>query len=427
AFRAGAVGVYAPHLLHLDHDRRAPFRPEFHRVEARRLGRGRHPQSTQRAVLVDPGRDLLQGPDRLAPHPRYGAGLRPPGSAGRRAQAADRPHGRVPDDRRLARLGDLDHPDEVPEGRAPALARRLDDVDGGAAARDSLAAARGSAGRGGPRNGLDRTVADSLHGARRQHRQPPALVRADPPPSNQRDRSLCAADAGLRGAVRRPHPRRAVHCMDARRRLDHARRGHHHYDPPAGPGRAVAGTVNMRAIVHRPSPNFDARRGGTPIDILALHYTGMPTAEGALARLCDPAAKVSAHYTIDEDGTIYRHVAEAERAWHAGVSCWAGARDINDRSIGIELVNPGHDFGYRAFPDAQIAAVIELARGIVERNRIPPARVLGHSDVAPKRKIDPGELFPWPRLAAEGLGVWPKRPRLDSSRSVQVPEIQRDL
>jgi N-acetylmuramoyl-L-alanine amidase len=180
-------------------------------------------------------------------------------------------------------------------------------------------------------------------------------------------------------------------------------------------------------IVDRPSPNFNERRADAPIDILLLHYTGMPTAEGALKRLCDPEAKVSAHYTIDEDGTIYRHVAEAKRAWHAGVSFWAGERDINARSIGIEIVNPGHEFGYRDFPAAQIAAVIELARGIVGRHPIPAKRVLGHSDVAPKRKMDPGEKFPWKNLAAAGVGVWPKHPRLDVSRSVQVPDIQRDL
>ncbi len=153
----------------------------------------------------------------------------------------------------------------------------------------------------------------------------------------------------------------------------------------------------------------------------------MPTAEGALQRLCDPEAKVSAHYTIDEDGTVYRHVPEARRAWHAGVSYWAGERDINARSIGIEIVNPGHEFGYCDFPEAQIAALIVLAQGIVRRNPIPPKRVLGHSDVAPKRKIDPGEKFPWARLAAAGIGLWPKQPRLDLSRSIQVPEIQRDL
>ena len=124
-------------------------------------------------------------------------------------------------------------------------------------------------------------------------------------------------------------------------------------------------------------------------------------------RLCDPAAKVSAHYTIDEDGTVYAHVPEARRAWHAGVSFWAGESDINARSIGIELVNPGHEYGYRAFPEAQIAALIALCHGILARHPIPPARVLGHSDVAPARKEDPGELFPWARLAKAGIGLWP--------------------
>lgn len=183
----------------------------------------------------------------------------------------------------------------------------------------------------------------------------------------------------------------------------------------------------MRALVDRPSPNFNDRRDGARIDLLILHYTGMPTAEGALQRLCDPAAKVSAHYTIDEDGTIYRHVAEEKRAWHAGASAWAGAADINDRAIGIELVNPGHEFGYRPFPEAQIAALVELARGIVKRHGIPRSRVLGHSDIAPRRKTDPGELFPWPRLAAAGLGVWVQLPPLDASRAIQVPEIQHNL
>lgn len=183
----------------------------------------------------------------------------------------------------------------------------------------------------------------------------------------------------------------------------------------------------MHAIVDRPSPNFNERRAGAPVDILLLHYTGMPTAEGALKRLCDPEAKVSSHYTIDEDGTVYRHVPEDKRAWHAGVSYWAGERDINARSIGIEIVNPGHEFGYRDFPEAQIAALIALAQGILQRHPIPPKRVLAHSDVAPRRKTDPGEKFPWARLAAAGVGVWPKHPRLDISRAVQVPEIQRDL
>ena len=156
----------------------------------------------------------------------------------------------------------------------------------------------------------------------------------------------------------------------------------------------------------RLSPNHDTR-GGVPIDMLVLHYTGMQSAEGALARLTDPAAKVSAHYTIDEDGTIYAHVPEALRAWHAGLSFWAGTRNVNACSIGIELVNPGHEFGYRAFPDAQIAALIELSRGILDRHVIPASRVLGHSDVAPARKEDPGELFAWKELAAAGIGPWP--------------------
>jgi len=158
--------------------------------------------------------------------------------------------------------------------------------------------------------------------------------------------------------------------------------------------------------IERPSPNQD-ERGPAPVDMLVLHYTGMRTAAAALARLTDPAARVSAHYTVDEDGTVYAHVPEDRRAWHAGVSHWAGASDINARSIGIELVNPGHEFGYRAFADAQIAALITLCHGILLRHPIPSARVLGHSDVAPARKEDPGELFPWERLAQAGIGLWP--------------------
>jgi len=141
--------------------------------------------------------------------------------------------------------------------------------------------------------------------------------------------------------------------------------------------------------------------------MLVLHYTGMQTAEVALERLRDPAAKVSAHYCVDEDGTVYALVPEARRAWHAGVSFWAGITDINASSIGIEIVNPGHEFGYRAFPEAQIEALIALCLDILSRHPIPPARVLGHSDVAPARKEDPGELFPWQRLAREGIGLWP--------------------
>ena len=159
--------------------------------------------------------------------------------------------------------------------------------------------------------------------------------------------------------------------------------------------------------VHRPSPNHDARPSGQAIDILLLHYTGMESAEAALDRLCDPAAKVSAHYCIDEDGVVTALVPEARRAWHAGVASWAGATDVNGRALGIELVNPGHEFGYRAFPAAQMTALIALARDLVGRHPIPPARVLGHSDVAPLRKQDPGELFDWAALAAAGIGLWP--------------------
>jgi N-acetylmuramoyl-L-alanine amidase len=158
--------------------------------------------------------------------------------------------------------------------------------------------------------------------------------------------------------------------------------------------------------VDMPSPNHDDR-GNAAIDMLVLHYTGMKTAKAALERLCDPASKVSAHYTVDEDGTIYAHVPEARRAWHAGISFWAGETDVNSRSIGIELVNPGHDYGYRDFPDAQIEALITLCHGVLLRHPIPSARVLGHSDVAPARKEDPGERFPWERLARAGIGLWP--------------------
>jgi N-acetylmuramoyl-L-alanine amidase len=159
--------------------------------------------------------------------------------------------------------------------------------------------------------------------------------------------------------------------------------------------------------VDMPSPNSDDR-GGVAIDMLLLHYTGMASAAAALDRLCDASARVSAHYTIDEDGTVYAHVPEARRAWHAGQSWWAGESDINGCSIGIELVNPGHEFGYREFAQAQIASLITLCHGILLRHPIPSARVLGHSDVAPARKDDPGELFPWVELAKAGIGLWPE-------------------
>jgi len=155
----------------------------------------------------------------------------------------------------------------------------------------------------------------------------------------------------------------------------------------------------------RASPNHDARGFGRRVDAVCLHYTGMVSAQAALDRLCDPAAKVSCHYLIEEDGTAWQLVEEDRRAWHAGVSNWAGQSGLNACSVGIELVNPGHEHGYRPFPDAQIQALLPLLRGLIARHGIAPDRVLGHSDVAPLRKQDPGELFPWARLAAEGL-IW---------------------
>jgi len=158
------------------------------------------------------------------------------------------------------------------------------------------------------------------------------------------------------------------------------------------------------SFIDAPSPNFDARV--RPPDMILLHYTGMPTGEAALARLRDPAARVSAHYVVEEDGRVFALVPEARRAWHAGKSFWKGERDINGSSIGIEIVNPGHEFGYRPFPDVQVCAVIELVADIRERWAVADARILGHSDVAPGRKEDPGELFPWKQLAEAGHGLW---------------------
>jgi len=160
-------------------------------------------------------------------------------------------------------------------------------------------------------------------------------------------------------------------------------------------------------ISAHPSPNFGARTAGTDVDMVVLHYTGMKSAKGALERLCNPGAEVSAHYLIDEDGTIYQLVQETDRAWHAGVSHWQGATNINDRSIGVEIVNPGHELGYRPFPEVQMTSVEMLLAEILARHDLPPDRVVGHSDIAPERKRDPGELFDWKRLADKDLSVWP--------------------
>ena len=157
------------------------------------------------------------------------------------------------------------------------------------------------------------------------------------------------------------------------------------------------------SIVETPSPNFNERQ--LPVSMIVLHYTGMQSAEAALARLTDPAAAVSAHYLIDEDGTIHRLVAEDKRAWHAGQSHWRGITDINSASIGIELVNPGHEFGYREFAPAQIEALIPLLSEIKDRYEITRGNIVGHSDIAPTRKQDPGELFPWARLARVRLAL----------------------
>ena len=156
-------------------------------------------------------------------------------------------------------------------------------------------------------------------------------------------------------------------------------------------------------IIDTPSPNFDART--LPVSMIVLHYTGMQDAASAIARLADPDAKVSAHYVVAEDGQIVRMVAEENRAWHAGKSHWRGIDALNSCSIGIEIVNPGHEFGYRPFPEAQIDALIPLVGDIVARYGITRGNVVGHSDIAPSRKQDPGELFPWYRLARLRLAL----------------------
>jgi len=183
------------------------------------------------------------------------------------------------------------------------------------------------------------------------------------------------------------------------------------------------------SLIERPSPNFDART--RKVDLVVLHYTGMQDAETALARLTDPAPKagrypgpwapadlpadadlgrVSAHYVVAEDGRVFRLVEETNRAWHAGVANWDGESDVNARSIGIEVVNGGHDFGLPPYTEPQLAALEGLLVDILARHALGPHRVVGHSDVAPARKLDPGEHFPWARLAARGLSLWPLTP-----------------
>ena len=156
-------------------------------------------------------------------------------------------------------------------------------------------------------------------------------------------------------------------------------------------------------MIDCPSPNFNER--ALPVSMIVLHYTGMPDAEGAIARLCSPDAGVSAHYVVKEDGTVVSLVDEGKRAWHAGKSYWRGITDVNSASVGIEIVNPGHEFGYRPFPDEQVAALIPLIASIKDRHGIGRGNIVGHSDVAPTRKEDPGELFPWPALAKRRLAL----------------------
>jgi len=159
-------------------------------------------------------------------------------------------------------------------------------------------------------------------------------------------------------------------------------------------------------LTESPSPNFNDRRA--PVSLLVLHYTGMESAEAAITRLCDRQAAVSAHYVVCEDGRIVRLVAEDKRAWHAGAGAWGGVSDVNSASVGIEIVNGGHCYGLPPYPGAQIEALIALCRDILDRWPITPGGVIGHSDLAPERKLDPGEHFPWRTLAEAGVGVWPE-------------------
>lgn len=165
-------------------------------------------------------------------------------------------------------------------------------------------------------------------------------------------------------------------------------------------------TDTCLACAWAPSPNYEPRRNGFAPDMILLHYTGMASAEKAIAWLAAPESRVSAHYVVDEHGAIVQLVPEAMRAWHAGESHWAGVEDINSCAIGIEIHNPGHDLGYPGFPEAQMAAVEALCLDIMARHRIASNRVLAHSDVAPRRKRDPGEKFDWARLARAGIGHW---------------------
>src|ERR1700748_2174709 len=176
-----------------------------------------------------------------------------------------------------------------------------------------------------------------------------------------------------------------------------------------------------------PSTNHCERNKGRLPDMILLHYTGMPDVEGAIARLCTAGTEVSAHYIVLEDGRIVQCVPEAKRAWHAGVSSWAGEEDINSCSIGVEIINRGHDWGYPDYPLRQIAAVIALCRGIMLRRKVPAHRVLAHSDVAPARKKDPGEKFPWHSLANSGVGHWVQPAPIVRGESLKLGSVSGDV
>ena len=175
------------------------------------------------------------------------------------------------------------------------------------------------------------------------------------------------------------------------------------------------------------SPNFNNRPDGIAIDTLIFHYTGMISANEALKRMCSPQAKVSAHYMIDEHGQIFQLVPEEKRAWHAGLAYWRGKKNINDRSIGIELENPGHDINYKPFPEKQILSLIQLAKEIIQRYHIPARNIVGHSDVAPTRKKDPGELFNWSLLASNGIGLWPEIKAINNNDTGNLSDFENNL
>jgi N-acetylmuramoyl-L-alanine amidase len=202
-------------------------------------------------------------------------------------------------------------------------------------------------------------------------------------------------------------------------------RGGEHPPPQPSPAGGEGVFVTIRDL---PSPNQDARPDGVPIDTLILHYTGMQSAQAAIDRLRDPQAHVSSHYVVDEDGTVLRLVPEARRAYHAGVSYWRGNSELNGRSIGIEIVNPGHEWGYRDFPVLQLASVCDLCLEIMSRHAILARNIVAHSDVAPDRKEDPGEKFDWEGLARNGVGLWPQDvPDLGTGGAVRDAARLRDV